>query len=63
MSRNGLNCCTDELIRSNPVFSCADKYYLTRDEALDRAMEKSIEYIKVCREKDLDKLDKNLLDT
>ena len=51
----------DEIVCSDPVFNSDDKYYLTTEEALDRAMEKSVHYIKVCKENNLDRLDKNLL--
>ena len=51
----------DDIVCNDPIFNSEDKYYLTRDEALDRAMEKSIHYIQVCREKNLDKLEKSLL--
>lgn len=43
------------------MFNNDDKYFLTRDEALDRGMEKSMLYIKLIKELNLGRLEKNLL--
>ena len=50
-----------KLVCEDPVFNLDDKYFLTREEAYDRAMEKSVHYIKKCRELDLDDLEKEFL--
>ena len=43
------------------MFNLDDKYFLDREEAFDRAMEKSIHYIKLSKELDLGSLEKHLL--
>ena len=45
----------------DPVLQNADKYFLTREEALDRSLEKSVHYIKLCKELDLKRIGKNML--
>ena len=35
---------------SDPVFRQDDRYYLTREESFDRAMEKAVRYVQVCKE-------------
>ncbi len=54
-------CFPDELVCSDPVFNSEDKYFLNGEEAFDRAMEKSVHYIKKCRELNLQGLEKNIL--
>jgi len=51
----------DEIVCNDPTFSNEDKYYLTREEALDRAMEKSLQYIKICKERNLDRFERSFL--
>lgn len=50
-----------KLIRNDPVFRVDDKFFLSREEAFDRAMEKAVHYIKLSKELELDNLEKNLL--
>ena len=45
----------------DPVFNLEDKYFLNREEAFDRAMEKSVHYIHLMKELNLQELEKNLL--
>ena len=45
----------------DPVLSLDDKYFLTREEAFERAMEKSVVFVKLCQEHDLDPQEKNTL--
>ena len=42
------------------MFSLKDKYFLTREEAFDRAMEKSVHYVKMCKKLKLDQLEKSM---
>jgi len=51
----------DDLVCEDPVFSVDDKYFLSREEAFERAMEKSVHYIKMSKELNLQSLEKNLL--
>ncbi len=57
----GLYLFSDQLISDDPIFSLEDKYYLTTEEAFERAMEKSVHYVKLCKELNLDYVEKNLL--
>ena len=41
-----------KLVCEDPVLDNSDKYFLTREEAFDRRMEKSMHYIQLCREHD-----------
>lgn len=50
-----------KLLCEDPVFNLDDKYFLNREEAFDRAMEKSIHYIKLSKELDLKLLEKSFL--
>ena len=45
----------------DPIFNLEDKYFLSREEAFERATEKSVHYLKVSKELNLDNLEKNLL--
>ena len=49
-----------QLVREDPVFRQDDRYFHSNEEAFDRAMEKSVRYIKRARELDLDRLDRQL---
>ena len=49
------------MICEDPVFSLEDKYFLDREQAFDRAMEKSVHYIRKSKELDLQMLEKNFL--
>ena len=51
----------DKLVCEDPIFSLEDKFFLDREQAFDRAMEKSVHYIKKCKELNLQSLEKNLL--
>ena len=51
---------SDKLVTDDPVFSLKDKYFLTQEEAFDRAMEKSVHYVKMCKKLHLDQLEKNV---
>ena len=51
----------DKLVCEDPVFSVEDKYFLSREEAFERAMQKSVHYIKKCKELNLQTLEKNIL--
>lgn len=56
-----LPCFAETLQSEHPVFNLEDKYFLDREEAFDRAMEKSIHYIKLSKELDLKSMEKNFL--
>ena len=49
---------SDAKLMSDPVFRADDRYYNTREEAFDRAMEKSVRYVEVSTKMDI--LDRNL---
>ena len=49
-----------QLVVDDPVFRLDDKYFLTREEAFDRAMQKSVHYVKVTRDLKLDQLEKTI---
>lgn len=51
----------DKLVCEDPVFNLEDKFFLNREQAFDRAMEKSVHYIKKCKELKLHGLEKNIL--
>lgn len=53
---------TAKLVTDDPVFRQDDRYYLSGEEAFDRAMEKSLRYIERCRELDItDGMERNIL--
>ena len=52
---------SDQLVVDDPVFRLDDRYFLTTEEAFDRAMQKSVHYIKKARELKLDQLDKRMM--
>ena len=52
---------SDQLVVNDPVFRLDDKYFLTREEAFDRAMQKSVHYVKKARDLKLDQLEKGIL--
>ena len=54
---------TDQLVVDDPVLSLDDKYFLTREEAFDRAMVKSVHFVRRSRELGLDNLEKNIFKT
>jgi hypothetical protein len=56
-----LTAVADDLICEDPVFNLDDKFFLDREQAYDRAMEKSVHYIKKCRELNLQGLEKAIL--
>ena len=39
-----------QLVVDDPVFRLDDKYFLTREEAFDRKMQKSVHYVKVTKD-------------
>lgn len=51
----------DDLVKDDPVFRQDDKYFLTGEEAYDRAMEKSVRYVQLCNQEGLSEDDKKLL--
>ena len=51
----------DKLLAEDPIFNRDDEYYLTRDEAFDRAMEYSLHYVQFCKEKKLEWAEKAML--
>lgn len=51
----------DGLVKDDPVFRQDDKYFLTGEEAYDRAMEKSVRYVQLCNQEGLSEDDKKLL--
>lgn len=51
----------DKLVCEDPVFNLDDKYFLNREEAFEKATEKSVHYLKKSKELNLDELEKNLL--
>lgn len=55
--------CADDLVCEDPIFNLDDKFFLDREQAYDRAMEKSVHYIKKCGELNLQGLEKNILKT
>ena len=51
-----------KVVSDDPVFRQDDRYYLSGEEAFDRAMEKSIRYIERCRELDItDGMERNIV--
>ena len=52
---------SEKLMMDDPVFSLEDKYFLSREEAFDRAMEKSVHFVRLCKKLNLDALEKQLL--
>ena len=48
---------TDQKVVEDPVFSTADTYFLSREEAFDRAMQKSVHYVKRKKELGLDRFE------
>ena len=52
---------TVQLVVDDPVFRLDDKYFLTREEAFDRAMQKSVHYVQRCKELKLDTLEKSIM--
>ena len=51
----------DNIVMSDPVFRQDDRYFLSTEEAFDRAMEKSVRYVRVCKEMGItDNVEKNL---
>ena len=51
----------DQLVVDDPVFRLDDKYFLTREEAFDRAMQKSVHYVKKAKDLKLDQLEKSMM--
>ena len=51
----------DQLVVNDPVFRLDDKYFLDGEEAFDRAMQKSVHYVKKAKELKLDPLEKNIM--
>lgn len=49
-----------QLVLDDPVFRLDDKYFLSREEAFDRAMEKSVHYVKMCKKLELDQIEKSI---
>ena len=52
---------TDQKVVEDPVFSTADAYFLSREEAFDRAMQKSVHYVKIKKELGLDQFESQAL--
>ena len=52
---------SDQLVVDDPVFRLDDKYFLTREEAFDRAMQKSVHFVKKAKDFKLDQLEKNIM--
>ena len=51
----------DNLVMSDPVFRQDDRYYHSTEEAFDRAMEKAVRYVQVCKEQGITNgVEKNL---
>ena len=43
----------DEEVFRDPVFGAEDRYFLSQEEAFDKAMEKSVQYIRRSKELDI----------
>lgn len=54
---------TEKLVIEDPVFSLKDKYFLTREEAFERAMEKSIHCVRLSKKLQLDGIERQILNT
>lgn len=54
-------CSSVQLVVDDPVFRLDDKYFLTGEEAFDRAMQKSVHYVKVTKDLKLDQLEMSIL--
>jgi acyl-CoA oxidase len=50
-----------QIVIDDPVFRLDDKYFLTREEAFDRVMQKSVHYVKITRDLKLDPFERGML--